>query len=419
MIRALIAVIAGLLLGLAQPPAAAGIASTEGPDLAASGRVLVLLRLPPPHFRAGSDYGGSYGDGAGRAARHRLAAALARRHGLALVDDWPMPLLGVDCFVMRVPPGQSPTQVAATLSDQPGVAWSQPDNGFASKAAIPAAATARRDALFQVQPAALGWHLADLHRIADGRGVRVAIVDSAIDRRHPDLVGQVPIGASFVAGQSASPERHGTAVAGIVAAIAGNGIGIAGIAPQARLMALRACWEPVGRNRGATVCNSFSLAKAIYFALENGALVLNLSLGGPPDPLLARLLDLALARRITVVAAFDRTSADGGFPASHPGVVAVADAGPGPLPPGVYSAPGNGIPTTEPGGGWRLVDGSSFAAAHVTGLFALMRAGAARGVAPPALVAGRNGAIDSCASLVRASRCNCTCPARSAAVSRP
>ena len=67
--------------------------------------MLVLLKLPAAHFRANQTYGGGYGDSAGQAARQRIAARLARQHGLAMVTNWPMPLVGVDCFVMQVPPG--------------------------------------------------------------------------------------------------------------------------------------------------------------------------------------------------------------------------------------------------------------------------------------------------------------------------
>lgn len=410
MLRRLTALLALLLAALAAGPARADDTATS------PGQVLVLLRLPPPHLRPGSDYGGSYGDGAGRAARHRIAAGLARRNGLALVDDWPMPLLGVDCFVMAVPAGRSPADVAAALSVLPGVEWSQPVNTFAAHAGPP-----RADPLFAAQPAALGWHLADLHRIADGRGVRVAVIDSAVEATHPDLAGQVALRANFVAGQRDRPERHGTAVAGIIAARADNGIGIAGIAPRARLLALRACWQPAAP-AATTNCDSFSLAKALVFALDAGAGVINLSLGGPADPLLARLLDVALARGTTVVAAFDRRRGDGGFPASHPGVVAVADDAAALLPAGVFTAPGQGVPAPQPGGTWRLVDGSSYAAAQVSGLLALMRSDKPARGARPVLVTARpgGGAIDACASLRRAAiACNCPCPAQVAAVPRP
>src|SRR4051812_37474084 len=68
-------------------------------------QVLILLRLPPTHFRPNANYSDSYGDGASQAARKRIASRIAREHGLILATGWPMPLLGLDCFVLSVPDG--------------------------------------------------------------------------------------------------------------------------------------------------------------------------------------------------------------------------------------------------------------------------------------------------------------------------
>jgi subtilisin family serine protease len=260
------------------------------------------------------------------------------------------------------------------------------------------------DPLYPVQPAAREWRLAQLHKIATGRNVRVAVIDSRIENNHPDLVGQVAVSQNFVPDRFLGPEEHGTAVAGVIAARADNGVGIAGIAPGARLMGLRACWQTPGKPL-ATVCDSLSLAKALSFAITHSAQVINLSLSGPPDILLGKLVDAAQGRRIIVVGAFDRDLPRGGFPASHPGVVAVADESSGPAPPGVFAAPGHDVPTTLPGGRWALVNGSSFSAAHVSGLVALTREHGRFRPGALTLVSVRpgGGAIDACATLTRVS----------------
>ncbi|MGI9169167.1 MAG: S8 family serine peptidase [Caulobacteraceae bacterium] len=315
------------------------VASEPSPS---SHQILVLLRLPPAHLRPSSGYGGAggYGDGEGRGARRRIAGALARENGLTLLDDWPMPVVGLDCFIMTTPAGRSPAEVAARLTRDPRVAWSQPMGLFhaqsiARAGGAPGLPSGR---LFPVQPAAREWRLIDLHQMATGRGVRVAVIDSMIERSHPDLLGQAPVSQDFVPDHPAGPERHGTGVAGIIAA---KGVGIVGVAPRARLMALRACWQSGSGRGGAsiTTCDTLSLAKALSFAVEHNAQVINLSLSGPPDPLLGRLLDVAIARGVAVVGAFDRTLPGGGFPASHAGVVAVAaESMDAPLA-GIYSAP--------------------------------------------------------------------------------
>jgi subtilisin family serine protease len=179
-------------------------------------------------------------------------------------------------------------------------------------------------------------------------------------------------------------------------------------------MGLRACWQQdaTAGGAGATLCDSLSLAEALHFAIEHNAEVINLSLSGPPDPLLSKLLDVALARGEVVVSAFDPALPGGGFPASHAGVVAVAEQPFSGSPANVVSAPGRDVPTTVPGGRWSLVSGSSYSAAHVSGLFALLRERSAHVRGAGALVAARagGGKIDTCASLVKAAGpCDCAC----------
>ena len=168
------------LLPLAR--AEAGGAADPTPALY-SQQVLVLFELPPPHFRADGNYAPGYADAAGNVARRRLATSIARSNGLRLVDDWPLPLLRVDCYVMDIPPSESPEEVAAKLARDPRVAWAQPMHVFRS--------LGHDDPLFGVQPAAAEWRLNDMHSSATGRDVRVAIVDSGVQLDHPDLAGQV------------------------------------------------------------------------------------------------------------------------------------------------------------------------------------------------------------------------------------
>lgn len=402
-----------LLLALTLAFVTAGAASAAGADP----QVLVLLRMPADHVRPGADYGGAYGDQAGRSGRLRIARHLAQVHGLVLVDDWPMPLLGLDCFIMTVPDGRSPEDVAASLAREPGVANAEASHSFGAQGSpskgrpLEGSALHRGDPLFPTQPAAREWRLNDLHELATGHDVRVAVIDSMVDLNQPDLVGQVMLSQNFVANHPAVPEDHGTGVAGIIAARGDNGVGIVGVAPRARLMALRACWQTGGAKAGPTVCDTVSLAMAIHYAIDHKAQVINLSLSGPNDPLLGALIDVALARGIKVVAAYDRAAPHGGFPASRPGVIAVADELLAPPPPGVYSAPGRDVPTTQPGARWYLVNGSSYAAAHVSGLLALVKERRPLEQTALGLVASRSGGgIDACASLLRVSlRDDCAC----------
>jgi subtilisin family serine protease len=385
-----------LWLAAAVPTLAAGRLGAS-PD--ETREVLVMLRLPAPHVGPNGAYSSGWDDDAGRSARRRTVSRIAHDNGLTLVESWPMPLVGVDCFVLEAPPNRSATEVAARLSQDPAIAWSQPMNLYRAEGEA-----THNDPLYPVQPAAREWRLAELHKTTVGRGVRVAVIDSQVETRHPDLDGQVETSQDFAPVRAKGPELHGTAVAGIIAAKADNGIGIAGVAPGARIMALRACWPSTTGDPG-TVCDSLSLAKALEFAETHGAQVVNLSLSGPPDILLGKLIDAALERRIVVVAAYDRAAPDGGFPAAHPGVLAVADETWGPPPGAAYAAPGHDVPTTTPGGRYGMVSGASFAAAHVTGLVALMRQARPPGTKPLRLaISLPGGAIDACATLLGPSR---------------
>ena len=396
-LRALLGCLAALLLASGAVPAAA----TEYAS-SAGRQILVMVRHPPDHYRANGAYGGGYGDELARSARERLARQIARRHGLTVVENWPMPMIGVDCFVMAVPQGETPSAAVEQVSHDSDVSWAEPVELYSGRGA----AAGPNDPLFAAEPAAAQWHLADLHRIADGRGTKVAVIDSGIQANHPDLAGQLLVERNFVSGQSLVAEEHGTAVAGVIAARADNGIGIAGVSPGTRLLGLRACWQ----QRASTFCDTLSLAKALYFAAESRPDVINLSLSGPDTRLLRELIRLALTRGSAVVAAFDSKLPNGGFPASVAGVIGVSDTILAPSRGEVYTAPGRDVPTTEPGGRWFLVNGSSFAAAHVSGLLALMRE--RRRSAAPVFVTERTrgGAIDACATLLRvAGGCDCSC----------
>jgi len=390
-----------LSLGLASLAAGAADEAASAPALAASAprELLVMLHAPTAHARIDGNYGGAgYGDAARAQSQARVGARLAAAHGLTVVTLWALPALGMDCVVLALPPAADVQASIAALQSHPEVAWAQPMNEFRAQG--------HADPLYALQPAAAPWHLDELHAVATGRKVHVAIIDSGVDDTHPDLAQAVQARANFVDDRAWVPELHGTAVAGLVAARADNGIGIVGIAPDAQLYALRACWEVSVRE---TLCNSLSLAKALSFAIERRAEVINMSLSGPDDLLLGRLIDVALSHRQQVVAAVDARAAGGGFPAAHPGVIAVVDAQSDAAPglQAAWAAPARDLPTTAPGGGWRMVTGTSFAAGEVSGLLAVMDQAQARADAhatPARLVRGPGGGIDACASLLNAAQ---------------
>ena len=385
---------------------AAWAAPAEAPPVSdVSREILVMLRLPPPHYRSGVNYAGGYADAAGSASRRRVAEKLAQEQGLAVLSGWPMPTIGVDCYVLRVPAGTSVDEAARRVSRDRRAEWAQPMNLFRALGTnAGGSAGSAKESLYALQPSARLWKLAEMHKVSTGRDVGIAVIDSGADAAHPDLAGRIDAERNFVDAREHVAEAHGTAVAGIIGARMDHGNGVVGIAPQSRLLALRACWE---ESTASTLCSSFTLAQALQFAIAEDAQVINMSLSGPDDRLLARLIDAAIERGATVVGAVDDAAADGGFPASHRGVLAVSDRSGRTS---ALSVPGDDVPAPAPGGRWNFVSGASFAAAQIAGAVALVNA-----VAPASAVRqsaawvrfpanspdGAAGYVDACATLRR------------------
>jgi subtilisin family serine protease len=212
------------------------------------------------------------------------------------------------------------------------------------------------------------------HVFSQGRGVDIAVVDTGADAAHPDLRGQIR-GMRDEVGQGASAfasDLHGTEVAGVITAIGNNHIGIVGMAPRATLSIYKACWYSSDAGAGAR-CNSFTLAKALAAIVANrNTRVVNMSLGGPADPLLAMLLGKLLDDDRVVIAAMPPDGSLDGFPNNVPGVIVVRAASASSAPTGVLSAPGLDILTTQPNGHYDFASGSSMAAASVSGIVALL-----------------------------------------------
>lgn len=160
-----------------------------------------------------------------------------------------------------------------------------------------------------------------------GNGVTVAVVDTGVLATHSDLADKVLSGYDFVDNDNNAADRngHGTHVAGIIAAIAGNGIGIAGITRGTSILPVRVL-DQDGNG------DSAGLARGIVWAANNGANVINLSLASDAtsdDPAVITAIDYARSMRVVVVAAAGNApcprplSGRSIYPANHPGVIGV------------------------------------------------------------------------------------------------
>ncbi|WP_019634684.1 S8 family serine peptidase [Actinomadura atramentaria] len=242
--------------------------------------------------------------------------------------------------------------------------------------------------------------------LSRGAGVTVAVLDSGVDENQADLAGSVEQGPDYTAGANPPgvlPRRvHGTSMASIIAGH-GHGIGgadgVLGVAPQARLLAVRVILErdePGFAEFTRDPRFEGAIASGIRYAVDHGADVINLSLGRSyPTKAERAAVAYALARDVVVVAAAGNSGADpaapgakaadgGGFtyPASFPGVISVAAVDSAGRHAGfsnkntavAVSAPGVQIIGAGPGGQYWIGDGTSPATAFVSGIAALIRA---------------------------------------------
>jgi subtilisin family serine protease len=279
----------------------------------------------------------------------------------------------VHCIVYELPASADRDEMIARLRRDPRVDTAQPFQSFNTLTSEP------NDKYRGLQHNLVVMDVAGAHSWSRGEGVRVAIVDTGVDAAHPDLAGRIVRQQNFVddGAQDAMRDRHGTAVAGVIAAVENNRLGIVGIAPEARLYALRACW-PMPQNDSRAVCSTLTLAKAIAAAIDSHIEIVNLSLSGPADPLLARLVEAGLRRGMVFVGATPGASEQRSFPADVAGVIRVdmsgsrasADSAPN----SVLFAPGIDVLTLVPGGRYDFLSGSSLAAASVSGGIALLLA---------------------------------------------
>ena len=301
------------------------------------------------------------------------AKAVAAAHGLREVAAWPIGLLGIHCVVYELPPGADRNAALERLRRDSRVETAQPYQSFATLTTDSSAISAS-DPYRPLQRNLDMMDVAGAHLWSRGEGVRVAVIDTGIDASHPDLAGRVVKQENFVdGGKLNARERHGTAVAGVIAAVENNSQGIVGVAPAARLYAMRACW-PAASDDSRAVCSTLTLAKALSAAIEARIEIVNLSLTGPSDPLLSRLVEVGLRRGVVFVGATPPNSDGNVFPTGIPGVISVDAAGAKASADSVLFAPGSEVLTLVPDGRYDFLSGSSLAAASVSGGIALLLA---------------------------------------------
>ncbi|MFE4863010.1 type VII secretion-associated serine protease mycosin [Streptomyces sp. NPDC056670] len=295
-----------------------------------------------------------------------------------------------------------------TTAPRPGQARLRRTGALATAAVLAllvSATPARADGIRDRQ-----WELGAMHtqqawQTTKGKGITVAVLDTGVDGSHPDLEGQVLPGndlIGFGAGQGSRDwARHGTAMAGIIAGHghgAGDRAGVLGIAPEARILPVRVILESTDPARKqARETKGGALAAGIRWAADNGADVINLSLGDDsasahPEPAEDAAIQYALGKGAVVVASAGNGGDQGdhiSYPAAYPGVIAVAAVDKN----GTHasfstrrwyatvSAPGVDVVIADPDRKYYEGWGTSAASAFVSGAVALVRS-ANRGLTP-------------------------------------
>ena len=307
--------------------------------------------------------------------------AVAARHRLTHIESYQIGLTATTIHRWRITDARSVSDVIRALENDTGVAAAQPNYRFTLQQS---AGTPSTD-IEAMQYALAKLHVPRAHRLSTGEQVLVGVIDSGIDTTHPDIAGTVAASFDAVAAQE-GPDGHGTAMAGAIIAHAQ----LKGVAPAARLLAVRA-FGGSGESREGT---TMAIAQGIDWAVAHGARVINMSFAGPNDPGLARVLAAAKQKGVVLVAAAGNAGPKSPplYPAADPNVVAVTatDADDKLLAVAVrgryiaIAAPGVDILGPAPGGGYQMSTGTSVAAAHVSGIAALLCA-RKRGITPDAV----------------------------------
>ena len=295
------------------------------------------------------------------------ADELARRHGLVRIESQNFPLIGATIGLFRVTDNRPADIVSREFAAAAGVRLVQLN--FRHWVQDQKAPTEGDPAQYAVAK----LRLPQAHQLAHGMNVTIAVIDSGIDTRHPELANT--IADSFDAlGSKEGPHVHGTGIAGAIAAHAR----LMGSAPEARILAIRA----FAATSGSAESSSYVIIKSLNYAVLHGAQIVNMSFAGPKDPLIERGIIATAERGVLMIAAAGNAGPKSPplYPAANANVIAVsatdaqdklfaASNRGGHI---AVAAPGVDIFLPAPDEKYQMTSGTSFSAAYVSGLAALM-----------------------------------------------
>lgn len=297
------------------------------------------------------------------------ANELARRHGLMRVASENFPLIGATFGLFRITDGRPSETVQREFAAEGSVRSLQPNFRYLlqdQRSSVPTEGDPAQYALARLR-------LPQAHTLAHGANVTVAVIDSGIDANHPELAHSVADNFDAL-GSSDGPHVHGTGIAGAIVAHAK----LMGSAPEARIIAIRA----FGGTTGGAQSSSYIILRSLNYAAEHGAQIVNMSFAGPKDALIERAIAATAARGLVLIAAAGNAGAKSPplYPAANPNVIAVSatdrqDKLFSGSNRGNYialAAPGVDIFLPAPDGKYQVTSGTSFSAAYVSGVAALL-----------------------------------------------
>jgi len=295
---------------------------------------------------------------------------VAARYNLEILQRAEVALLDRRIIRCRISGNRPVNAVLAALQGDGRITASQP-NYYYRRQATPQGETSA-----SIQYALEKLGIAAAHAVATGLGALIAVVDTGIDQSHPDI--RAAVSGSFdatEAGQQVN-DPHGTAIAGIITA---HGA-IEGVAPQAKLLDVRV-FEPDAGGAGS-IASTMALLRGLQWSTDAQARIVNLSLAGPRDGLMGQAIAAMIAKNIVIVAAAGNAGAAAphAYPAAFAEVIAVTATDSGDA---LYASANHGsyIAVAAPGvdviapalyEAYQMNSGTSFAAAHVSGVIALM-----------------------------------------------
>ena len=296
--------------------------------------------------------------------------AAARRLGLTPISSQSLALSGGRLVHFRIPSGQVADAVRMLEAEKIGIA--QPNYVFQLQQDVHAAAPPPKGDPAQYVIDKL--HLHDAHGIASGTNVAVAVIDSLVDTAHPDLAGSIAGQFDAVAATD-KPDEHGTGMTGAIAAHRR----LLGVAPRARILAIHAFSPDAQHPQQATTQN---IVAGIDWAIAKGARIINMSFAGPYDPLLQLALKKARDKGAVLIAAAGNMGPQSPplYPAADENVIAVTavDESDKLMPQAnqgahvALAAPGVNVLEAAPRASYNFTTGTSVAAAHVSGVAALI-----------------------------------------------